>query len=85
MAERSDPYGTARIPPATPPTIQPDADPLDASELAQDDGDSAADGHAPFDGAQEKSEIDKERETALKDGDRHAGKGELSLDALPAD
>ncbi len=33
-------YERAHLPPATPPTIDPNADPLSAAELANDNGDS---------------------------------------------
>ncbi|MCP9222419.1 hypothetical protein MKP08_06625 [Erythrobacter sp. LQ02-29] len=87
MPRPKDDYDTARVPPATPPAIDPDAKPVDARELARDNGDSDADGHSKFDRPGEQSEIDKEREAAMREGERHEGEGESQpeLDALPPD
>lgn len=46
MAESDPDYEQAKIPPATPPVIDPDVDPVDARELAQRDGDSDSGGSA---------------------------------------
>lgn len=40
-------YDRAKLPPATPPTIDPHADPVEARELANDNGDSDFPGKVP--------------------------------------
>ncbi|WP_128891931.1 hypothetical protein [Erythrobacter sp. HKB08] len=73
-------YDTPRIPPATPPAIDPNADPVSARELAEDDGDSDAEGTTLADPPA--SEIDKERSEALAELDKRDGAGERELDSM---
>lgn len=42
--DTTDRYTRPRVPPATPPVIDPNVQPLDASELVRDDGDSEHEG-----------------------------------------
>lgn len=73
-------YEKPNIPPATPPTIDPDADPLEARELADDRGDSEDSGDVLA--SEKESEIDKERSAALTKQDKRDGAGEAELDSM---
>ena len=74
-----DEYDRAKLPPATPVTIDPHADPVPARELAMDSGDSEAEGDVVADPP--RGEIDLEREAALSARSQMDGAGEETLDA----
>lgn len=73
-------YDKSHIPPATPPTIDPDADPVEARELADDDGDYDNRGDALAD--RPEAEIDSERSQELSRRDKLDGAGEQELDSM---
>ena len=73
-------YDTPKVPPATPPTIDPDAKPVEARELAQDDGDSEASGSVVADAPE--TSLGKEKRAALSKRDKADGAGESDLDTM---
>ncbi len=79
-------YETPKIPPATPPVIDPDADPATAAEM-EEDGNSEGDVPAE---RKEQDDLDTETESAMRpamDGGRD-GEGERAMDIatmLPPD
>ena len=72
-------YETAKVPPATPPAIDPRAKPLDAHELAQDDGDSEHDGSVDAAERREANAALEKRQAARMAAD---GAGEKELDSM---
>ncbi|NVD45400.1 hypothetical protein [Qipengyuania atrilutea] len=75
-------YEKPNIPPATPPTIDPKADPVDARELAEEDGDSESAGTVE---ASEKDESEgaeaRRKMKKIRDRDGMDGAGEAEMNA----
>jgi hypothetical protein len=78
-------YDTPKVPPATPPVVNRDADPEDTLDRADADGDSGCDGSRTSRHERDMSEIAKERAGTLAERDKRDGLGEAALDQLPPD
>ena len=78
-------YDTPKVPPATPPVVNPDADPEDTLDRADADGNSSCDGSRDSRHERDMSEIAKERAGTLAERDKRDGLGETALNQLPPD